>query len=73
MNHRILRLPRHPRLIKNGWIRDPDMVNVPKVIVLKSGEGKAMTFQFPDHFVWCYRKLGPISPVPKGLTLSEGK
>ena len=63
INHRILRLPRHPKLIQNGWFPDPKMVNVPKIITMNSGDGKTMSFQFPDEFVWCYRELGPLKDL----------
>ena len=57
--HRILRMPRHPKLIKNGWEVDHEMKNQPKVVSLNA-DGKTMNFQFPDHFIWCRMDLGPL-------------
>ena len=58
-NHRILYLPRHPKLIKNGWVPAPEMFNQPKVISL-CVDGKSLPFAFPDNFIWCKRDMGKL-------------
>lgn len=59
-SHRILRMPRHPKLAgKGGWEVDHDMEHQPKIVTLNTN-GKSLPFQFPDSFIWCRKDLGPL-------------